>query len=219
MEQKKKRDVAGICKKVLVIVIAAFLLYISGCGKVEDYLFQMDRNQCDAAEAKILLMNYQKEYSSSYGFDLWNYDEKNGQKMESYLKELTLTQLAEIYTLDLAADAQKVTLSKEEENLLSEASQTYYQGLSEAEKEYLGASEDTIHDLYERYGLAQKICADLTEEERSELLQKYQSEADSTCNAKQWEAVTIDHSLQTEGKSFLAVYTSYFPEEESEAQK
>lgn len=216
MEQKKKGRAAGIWKKILIFAIAAFLLYISGCGKAEAYVFQIDKDQCSQQEAKILLLNYQKEYSSSYGLDLWKYDQAHAQKMESYVKELTLTQMAQIFTLDIAADAEGVTLSKEEEKRLSEASKAYYQGLSEEEKNYLGNTEDLVHDLYERYGLAQKLCANLTEEERKELLQKYENDADTVCDLKEWQKVSMDHSLNLQGKSFLSVYAEYFPTTSSE---
>ena len=60
----------------------------------------------------MILMNYQKDYSSLYGIDLWQHEYEDGSSLEDYVKDLTASQLAEVYTLDIIAEEQELTLSE-----------------------------------------------------------------------------------------------------------
>lgn len=108
------------------------------------------------SQTKVLLVNYQNQYADLYGVDLW--DEAAGQEedLETYVKNLTLTELADIYTMDLIAQEKEIELSDGEKEQAQQASEEYFDSLSEKEKAYMDISQKEMTELYERYALAQK---------------------------------------------------------------
>lgn len=76
-----------------------------------------------------------------YGVDLW--DEAAGQEedLETYVKNLTLTELADIYTMDLIAQEKEIELSVGEKEQAQQASEEYFDSLSEKEKAYMDISQ------------------------------------------------------------------------------
>ena len=153
---------------VLGLVCLAGGAMLGGCGigpgLGKQDLFKIDNQRCPLAEAKVLLANYQKQYADLYGVDLW--DEAAGQEedLETYVKDLTLTELADIYTMDLIGQEKEIALSDTEKNQADQAAKAYYGALSDKEKSYMGISGKEMETLYERYALAQKVYDALTED-------------------------------------------------------
>ena len=123
--------------------------------------FKVGSESCSKNDAKVILMNYQKEYSNLYGIDMWEHDYGQEQSLEDYIKDLTLAQMAQVYTLDIIASEKEVTLSEEEQKKVAEAAKTYLDGLDNTEREYVGVSEKQAEKLFERYLLADKIYESL----------------------------------------------------------
>ena len=152
-----------------IFAAAGITVFAGGCGPLENlgagsnYVFQIGKGKCSPREARILLLNYQKEYANIYGIDMWAHDYGEGQSLEDYVKDLTLAQLAQVYTLDVIADAREVTLSEKEQELVSQAADEYYGGLAEDEIAYMEIEKEDTVKLYERYVLAQKLYTTLTE--------------------------------------------------------
>ena len=149
-------------KKILALAIAgAVCLGASGCEQVssitEDNVFTIGSKSCALSDALIILLNYQKEYDSLYGIDMWEHDYGEETSLEEYIKDLAIAQLAQVYTLDVIAGEQEIELSEDETALAAEAAAEYYSGLSEDEIEYLGIEEADAADLYEKYLLAQRV--------------------------------------------------------------
>lgn len=124
-------------------------------------VFKVGIESCSKNDAKVILMNYQKEYSNLYGIDMWEHDYGQEQSLEDYIKDLTLAQMAQVYTLDIIASEKEVTLSEEEQKKVAEAAKTYLDGLDNTEREYVGVSEKQAEKLFERYLLADKIYESL----------------------------------------------------------
>ena len=97
-----------------------------------------------------------------------------------------------------------------EENLAAEAQREFYQGLTGAEKDYLGIEEDRLRRLFEQYALAQKVYKSVgtSFEERYD---SFCTTLDYDLNEKLWNTVAlaeIDDLTQTPG--FSEVYVKYF---------
>ncbi len=156
---------------MLILPLTCVLFLAAGCSSnipivsavTQPYVFSVGSEKCPVEEAKMILLQYQKEYASLYGIDLWDHDYGASESLETYVKDLTASQLAEVYTLDIIASEQDVELSEDEKAQTVAAAQEYMQGLSEEELEYLGIDEDQAAALYERYLLAQKLYTSLTE--------------------------------------------------------
>lgn len=167
-----KKKLAGISLAALLIGTAAA---VSGCSGPSlpslggKYVFKVGSEKCPEKEAKIILLNYQKDYSSLYGIDMWSGEYGDGNSLEDYVKDLTVSQLAEVYTLDIIAGEQEIALSEEETAETEAAAKEFMEGLDDAEREYLGASEGDVQNLYERYLLARKLYTSLTESVSSEV--------------------------------------------------
>lgn len=172
IQKKYKRRIAGTA---LAGMLAGMAVLASGCNVPVisalggSHVFRVGSEKCSTKEAKVILMNYQKDYSSLYGIDMWSGEYENGSSLEDYVKDLTVSQLAQVYTLDIIAGEQELVLSEEETAETEAAAKEFMEGLADAEQEYLDVSESDVQNLYERYLLARKLYTSLTESVSSEV--------------------------------------------------
>lgn len=124
-------------------------------------VFTLDKSACSLKEAKVYLANYQNIYGTAYTIDLWQHDFGDASLLD-YVKDITLEELTRVYTMDLLAQSQEVTLSEEETAKVAEAAKEYYASLSEDETAYMDVAEADIAEYYTHYALAQKLYHSLT---------------------------------------------------------
>lgn len=147
-------------------------LFLSGCriggrevkftfGLGSQEVFKIGDRTISLTQAKVYLSNYQNIYGNAYGLNLWKNKDTNS-TLEEYVKNITISQLAQVVCMDQLAKKEKITLTQEEITNVKKATQVYYKSLSDDEKEYMGADEDTIEGMYEDYALAQKLYTSLT---------------------------------------------------------
>ncbi len=127
----------------------------------EDEVFSINGKSCTLAQAKIFLTNYQNLYGTVYGVNLWEHDFGEN-SLEQYVKDLSLSQMAQIMSMDFLAEEQEIALTDEEARKIQEAAKAYYDTLSEAELSYMGISEGDVEEVYRQYGLANKLYRHLT---------------------------------------------------------
>ena len=154
MKSRNMRKKAG----ALAVVLACSAM-LGACENLMEAVvakpvFKVGSESCSKDDAKVILMNYQKEYSNLYGIDMWEHDYGQEQSLEDYIKDLTLAQMAQVYTLDIIA-------SEKEVKKVTEAAKTYLDGLDDAEREYVGVNEKQTEKLFERYLLADKLYESL----------------------------------------------------------
>ena len=124
-------------------------------------VFTLDKSACSLKEAKVYLANYQNIYGTAYTIDLWQHDFGDASLLD-YVKDITLEELTRVYTMDLLAQSQEVTLSEDETAKVAEAAKEYYASLSEDETAYMDVAETDIVEYYMHYALAQKLYHSLT---------------------------------------------------------
>ena len=161
MKSRNMRQKAG----ALAVVLACSTM-LGACGNpleavVAKPVFKVGSESCSQNDAKVILMNYQKEYSNLYGIDMWEHDYGQEQSLEDYIKDLTLAQMAQVYTLDVIASEKEVTLSEDEQKKVTDAAKTYLDGLDDTERDYVGVNEKQAEKLFERYLLADKLYESL----------------------------------------------------------
>ena len=169
MKSRNMRKKAGA-----LAVVLACSTFFGACSNplaavISKPVFKVGSESCSQEDAKAILMNYQKEYSNLYGIDMWEHDYGQEQSLEEYIKNLTLAQMAQVYTLDVIASEKEVTLSEDEQKKVSEAAKTYRDGLDDAEREYIGLNEKQTEKLFERYVLAEKLYETLKTEVNQEV--------------------------------------------------
>lgn len=169
-------------RKKIVTTMAAVLFMsaaVSGCkmgntkvvvnsGFTANEVFKMKDEVCTLSEAKVFLTNYQNIYADMYGVNLWNHKFKNNE-LGTYVKDITVSQLAQIMAMDFLAEEKGISLNEEEQEKVKEAAKAYYDSLNEKEKQYMDVSEEDIEMLYHKYGLANKLYTHLTGDVNAEV--------------------------------------------------
>lgn len=132
------------------------------------YVFKIGEVACEAEEVRLYLANYQNIYGTAYTLDLWQHD-FGDESLEEYIKTITLNELVSVVSMAQLAEANKVVLSEEEKENISQAAEIYYESLSEAERKYLDVTEAELEGYYRQYALAQKVYDSLTGEINQEV--------------------------------------------------
>lgn len=166
-----------ILKTVAVAVCGTMLLSACSCGGKKlvfstglskNELFKIDGSEFTYQEAMLYITTEKNLYENSYGNDIWDKD-LGGVTLEEYVKANIKNQLANIKTMNLLAKDQGVKLNEEEEQRAINAANTYFEGLSEQEKEYMGISKKNVEKAYKEYILADKVYTELTKDVNPEI--------------------------------------------------
>lgn len=167
-------------RKLVTLCLALALLSgcLTGCtiGNTEivwntnsvgrKHVFSINGNKCTKEEARLYLCNYQNILGHAYGIDLWAYDYSKMDKeqtLEEYVKDVTLSELASIMCMAQLAEQQELTLTEEELEKVSKATDEYYESLTREEIMYIGLDRNELKNFYEKYAIAQKLYGNLTQ--------------------------------------------------------
>lgn len=200
--RKRWKDTRWLCTFCAAICMTVLL---SGCqvGSKEivvsktlnnKQVFKIGNSVCELKEAKVYLANYQNLYGTAYNIDLWQHDFGDA-SLTDYVKDVTLEELTTVYSMNLLAEANDLSLSEEEQSQVMAAAEEYYDSLSRKEISYMGISESDIEEYYAHYALAQKLYNSLTDgvnEEVSddearviEIMQIFVTDADKAAAVRQ----------------------------------
>ena len=125
-------------------------------------VFTVNDTKVSVKEAKLYLCNYKNLYGNPYDLDLWQYEEYT-EDLESYVKDVTISELTRVVLMNLMAKEQGITLTEEEEAQAEACGKAYYATLTEDEQEFIGASESQVITYYKEYATAVKLYNTLTE--------------------------------------------------------
>ena len=207
-------------KTAALVVLCIGLLSAAGCqlGETEvvftdalseNDVFSINGKTCSLAKAKVFLTNYQNLYGTVYGVNLWEHDFGDN-SLEQYVKDLTISQLAQIMRMDFLAEQQEISLSKEEAALAEKAAKEYFKSLSKEEIQYMDVDEAAVRELYRQYGLANKLYAQLTKEIDEEVSddEARVMEANQIYVSSKKKAKAVKEGLKN-GTDFLTLAGSY----------
>ena len=162
---------------ILVLLVSLFSGVLTGCtvGNTQiiidlnnagrNDVFSINGTDCTKDEARVYLCNYQNIYGSAYGLDLWQYDYSNMDievTLEDYVKELTVVELSHVICMNQLAEELEIQLTAEEEKLVSQVTDEYYESLTREELRYMGIDKLELKEIYTRYAIAQKLYNTLT---------------------------------------------------------
>ncbi len=191
-------------------------LILSGCGQrlvltrgfAKDELFRIGNTDCRLSEYNVFLLNLQKHCERTFGHNVW--EGQGGADLKEAIEQRALSEASRLKVMLLLAVQDNIMLTDAEENLADEAETEYYEGLSEAEKEYLGIDEETLRRLFEQYALAQKVYKSIgtSFEERYD---SFCTTLDYDLNEPLWNTVELAQIENlTETPGFSEVYAKYF---------
>lgn len=165
--------------KRFAAVVTAVAAFCSGCsigGKEVVFdvntssrhtVFSVNKSKCSLKEAMIYLCNYRGIYGYEYGVDL--FETKDAKELEEYIKDITVDELTRLYCMLAIADKKDIKLTQKELEQASEATQEYYDTLSEEEIDFMNVSESDIAEAYENYARASKLYDLLTQNVNTEV--------------------------------------------------
>ena len=167
-------------KKLMAAAMCIFLLAgaLCGCDKKiyittglkADEIFKLSGEPCSLAEILLVLMTEKSRYEEDLGVDIWSYNSADGDKnLEDEIKSKVKTQLAELKTIELLADKEKIALSDSDSEKLKSAAKEYYESLSEETIELLGVTEEDVLSLYTSFYKADKVYEKLTSDVNPEI--------------------------------------------------
>ena len=163
----------------LLAVCMLFCVLLTGC-QIGDksvivlkplssrYVFRIGEVSCSVKEARVYLANYQNIYGEAYTLDLWQHD-FGDESLEEYIKTITLNELVTVACMTQLAEEKGLALTEEDEANVTKAAGAYYDSLTEADRSYLGVSEQDLTEYYRHYALAQKVYQFLTSEINGEV--------------------------------------------------
>ena len=219
MRTDRKLKLAGVCTLLLLTVSGCQMMgdeVVVNAENTDNEVFKIRDEVCTLPEARVVLTNYQNMYDTVYGIDLWGHDFKENE-LEDYVKDLTISRLAQIMAMDYLAQENEISLTEEERAKIKEAAGTYYSSLNDAEKEYMQVRQGDIENLYMRYGLANKLYTFLTQGVNDEVSDEEARvmEAEQIFVSDEETAKEVARQLK-EGSDFLTVANRYNEAAETE---
>ncbi len=207
-------------KSKIVVFCALLLLSLGGCSmsdakfivssdSLNNKVFKIKEEVCTLSQARVILTNYQNMYATVYGINLWERESQNSD-LETYVKNLTISRLAQIMAMDYLAQEREISLTEEEKDKIRKAADDYYDSLNDAEKEYMQVKQSDIEKLYTRYGLANKLYTFLTQGVNDEVSDEEARvmEAQQIFVSDKNKAQEVEKQL-SEGGDFLTVANLY----------
>lgn len=164
----------------LAVLCALSLSALCGCGDGDgsrvvftaglekDEIFRIGDATCKTPEMMVFLTTTQKQYESVYGDRIWD-TSLDGVTLEESVKEVVLEKVAQIKTMYLLGRERGLVLDDVEEARAKAATAEYMKGLSEAQAESLGITEDIVAELYEEYAMANKVYLDIIQDVNPEI--------------------------------------------------
>lgn len=151
--------------KIIVILIAISLMLLVGCGSKRyvlttgferTELMRINGVSTYLPEMMLYLTTVQNQYEEIYGEDIWNqpYEDVS---LEDRVKDMVLAKLAQIKVMNLMASEYELEFSEEELEKINKATDSFYDGLCDAEKESLKLKREDVFKAYSEYAMADKV--------------------------------------------------------------
>ena len=114
------------------------------------------------AQAMLIITTEANRYRTVYTDQIWPVQVGEEESFQLYLLEQIRTFLKEVKTMNLLADERGIQLTGQEKEQLRQLSSEFYQSLTEADRECIGASEEDVYAMYEAYHRANRLVDEVT---------------------------------------------------------
>ncbi len=164
---KKKKRLISISGLVLLSLISVLLL--SSCKGIELENKTVEVEGYTEAQAMIIVANERNRYQNTYTDQIWNIKVDGDVSFDKYLISSVKSFMEQIKLIDMMAEERGVTVTSKERDQIRQLSERYMEGLTEADRDYIGADLDDVNKVYTDYYLANKMAALLTSSADSEI--------------------------------------------------
>lgn len=164
----RRRENGGLRRRLAALGgTMALLVTLSGCGKVvfvtgldRDELFNVGDQSGSCREMRVYLTTMENQYRKAYGDDVFT--RSGNETVGDSLKENALERLVKVKALNQIAAKEEVALDETEVSGARQTAGSYLSSLSDAEREYLGISENDAVEMVKEYRLAAKMAEQMT---------------------------------------------------------
>lgn len=172
MKERNKQMKSYLKKIVCVVLGISLLVSMTGCkdkenkkvvlttGLNRNEVFRIEDISCMVPEIMVYLTNTQNQYEQVYGEKIWEVS-VDGITLEENVKDIVLSKIARIKTLNLMAKENNIKLTDAELNKVKVAADEYYESLSQKEIKLLDIDKDLITDMYKECAIADKTCENI----------------------------------------------------------
>lgn len=174
MRQKLKRGLAVCLCACLLAGGAAGCSHFENTefvlttGLTENQLFKVGSSVCTLPEAMVYVMDYQRQYESVYGVEMWEHD-FGGITLEDYVKNIIVSQLAAMKAVTLLAKEYEIELTEAEEENVKKAAREYYSSMGSDAVKYMGLRQEDAESLYRDHVLSRKVYREITKDVNTEV--------------------------------------------------
>lgn len=157
-----------LCVTILTGCKASSMKIVFTMGMNSKEIFQIGSATCTTQETYILLATLQKQYEKVFGEDMWTKD-FGGLTIEEYLKGTVISQMEQMYCINLMGESRNIVLTEQEKALAQKAAEEFFEELPDDLKKQFKVDQKTVEKLYAKYALAEKVYAKLTQDVNSEI--------------------------------------------------
>lgn len=154
---------------IAVVVLIVYILFFNGnpvyftFGLLPDSLLRVKGQTVSMAAGKVLLSEIHQQYRDIFGEEIWNETTPDGISMKEYARDQVEQTLGRVAFMNAQAKDQGIVLSDAEESAASLAAVRYLSLTSQANREALGLTEETMTQMFRQYAVAQKYYDTETE--------------------------------------------------------
>jgi foldase protein PrsA len=134
-------------------------------------------------ESMLYFMFMKAQYEAYFGDAVWSYEVSDGTTFEDQAKEEILNLITQTKIVVDKSEGYNVALTEEEEATVLENAANYFSGITEADKEKYGFTEDLIRKFYRENMIYQKVYDAVT------------MNADTEVSDDEAKQITVDHIL------------------------
>ena len=156
-------------KNIFIVIIMSILL--SSCKGIEfeDSSFS-HAVELTRGEAMILIADEKNNYENKFGYEVWSLKSGDGrQDFKSYVVLKVKEFVEDIMLYNLVAKDLGVDITDREKNTLKDASEDYFNSLTDGDKSFIGASIDDVYNLFSKYRIANLLVGEFTKNDDIEL--------------------------------------------------
>lgn len=195
------------------MALAATAALLSGCKGGIPLMSQVKEYEGYTLPQSMLVAATEKNrYRDAYTDQLWTVSlDEEGTTVQTFFLDQVEEFLKKMKTVTLLAEEKEIRLDSEEEGRISQLSQEYFEGLTEADIAYMGVTQEDVRLMYSDYCLANKVVYELTKDMDLEV-----SDSEAKVIALQqievWDRETADtvwEKTQEEGADFEAIAGQY----------
>jgi foldase protein PrsA len=150
-------------KRKVLLAVAVVLTLLSGCKSEIPIVNEIKETKAyTLAQSNMILSSERNQYQQIYTYQIWGTSLPDGQTFETYMIAQVKEFLEEMKMMNLLAENKGITLTSPEKEEVNNATDAYFDSLSEAEVSYLGVTREDVHTMYHDYYMSNKVVKELT---------------------------------------------------------